>query len=143
MIRALFRFHQHIVNINLHGTAEQRSEHFRHQPLISGSCILQFEGRHIIAIQPVRHDERCLFYIRGVHRDLVISIESVQKGKHVVPCRCIHNLIYTGQGEAIFGTGVVEVCVVHTYSPFVPFFWNHHYIGQPLGVFHCPNESIL
>ena len=53
MIRALFGFHQHIININLHGTAEQRSEHFCHQPLISGPCILQLEGHHIIAIQSV------------------------------------------------------------------------------------------
>ena len=80
IIRALFGFHQHIVNINLHGTAEQRSEHFLHQPLISGPCILQSEGHHIIEIQSVGRDERCLFYIRGVHRDLVISKESVKKG---------------------------------------------------------------
>ena len=80
MIRALLGFYQYIVNINLHGTVEQRSEHFRHQPLISGPCILQSEGHHIIAIQFVGRDERCLFCIRGVHRDLVISLESIQKG---------------------------------------------------------------
>ena len=73
MIRALFGFYQHIININLHGTAEQRSKHFRHQPLIGGPCILQSEGHHIITVQAMGHDERCLFYIRGVHRDLVIS----------------------------------------------------------------------
>ena len=60
-----------------------------------------------------------------------------------MPCRGIHNLIYARQGEAIFGTGVVEVCVVHTYSPFIPLFWNHHYVGQLLGVFHCPDVSIM
>ena len=57
MIRALLGFYQHIVDINLHGTAEQRSEHFHHQPLISGPCILQSEGHHIIAIQSVGRDE--------------------------------------------------------------------------------------
>ena len=80
MIRALFGLHQHVVNINLHGTAEQRSEHFHHQPLISGPCILQSEGHHIIEIQSVGHDEGCLFCIRGVQKDLVVSRESVQKG---------------------------------------------------------------
>ena len=80
MIRELFGFHKHIVNINLHGTAEQRSDHFCHQPLISGPCILQSEGHHIMEIQSVGRDERRLFCIWGVHGDLVISRESVQKG---------------------------------------------------------------
>ena len=65
MIRALLGFYQHSIDINLHGTVEQRLKHFRHQPLISGPCILQPEGHHIIEIQSVRRDERCLFYIRG------------------------------------------------------------------------------
>ena len=56
-------------------------------------------------------------------------------------CRGIYNLIYTRRGEAVFRIGIVEVFVVNTYSPFVVFFWDYHYIGQPLGIFYCPNES--
>ena len=52
-------------------------------------------------------------------------------------------MVYAWQGEAIFWTGVVEVHVIHTYSPFVPLLWNHYHIGQPLGVFHCSDKSIM
>ena len=73
----------------------------------------------------------------------MISREGVQKGQHAMPCRGIHNLIYVGQREAIFWTGIVEVSVVDTYSPFVLLFRDHHYIGQPLGIFHYPDKSIM
>ena len=57
--------------------------------------------------------------------------------------RGIHNLIYAGQGEAIFWIGFVEVRVIHTYSPFIPLLWNYHHVGQPFGVFYCYDKSIL
>ena len=48
-----------------------------------------------------------------------------------------------GVEEAVFWTGVVEVRVIHTYSPFVPLLWNNHHVGQPFGVFNCYDKSIM
>ena len=60
-----------------------------------------------------------------------------------MPRRGIHNLIYAGQGEAIFWISIVEVRVVYTHSPFIPLLWNHHYVGQPFGVFYRSDKSIM
>ena len=52
-------------------------------------------------------------------------------------------MVYVGQKEAAFWIGVVEVRVIHTYSPFVPFLWDNHHVGQPFRVFNCFDKSVL
>ena len=60
-----------------------------------------------------------------------------------MPCRIVYDLIYAGQGESVFWIGVVEVRVVHTYSPFVPLLWDNYHVGQPFRVFNCSDKSVL
>ena len=60
-----------------------------------------------------------------------------------MPGQSVHNLIYAGQREAVFWTNVVEVRVIHTYSPFVPLLWENHHVGQPFRVFNCSNKSVM
>ena len=55
----------------------------------------------------------------------------------------VHNLIYAGQKEVVFWTGVVEVRVIHTYSPFVLLLWDNHHVGQPFRVLNYSDKSVM
>ena len=48
---------------------------------------------------------------------------------------CIHQLVYPRYQEGIFGASFVQICEIHTHSPF-PVLLYHNYIGQPFGVKH-------
>ena len=63
--------------------------------------------------------------------------------KDSIPCPTEASLIYAMLREAVFWTGVVEVHVIHTYSPFVPLRWDNHHVGQPFRVFNCSDKSVL
>ena len=152
VIWALLRFYQHIINIDFHCASEKWAEHPHHQPLIASSeqdsfhcasSIFQSERHHIIIVESMGCDEICLFRIRGVHGDLVVSRESVQERQYTVPCQSVHNLIYAWQREAVLWTGIIEVRVIHTNSPFTPLFRNNHHVGQPFGVFNGSDKSIM
>ena len=57
VIEALFEFYKHIIDIDLHGFAQQLSEYLSYQPLISWLDILRTKRHHIVAVQPVRCNE--------------------------------------------------------------------------------------
>ena len=119
------------------------AEHLGHQPLIGSPSIFQTERHHIVTIETMGSDERCFFRIWGVHGDLVISQEGIQKRHHTMPGRSVHDLIYSGQREAVFRACIIEVRIIHTYSPLVPLFWDNHHVGQLIRVLHGFDKSIL
>jgi len=48
------------------------SEHFVHQPLVGGACILQPEGYHYIIVARQLSHECRLAFVPGMHFDLVV-----------------------------------------------------------------------
>ena len=57
-------------------------------------------------------------------------------------CR-VYQDVNLREGVAILGARLVQVCEVYTHPPFPIGFFNHQYIGQPVGVVHFPNEFYI
>ena len=68
---------QHIIDVDFHCASEQWAEHLRHQPLIGSPNIFQAERHHIVTVESMGNDERCLFRVRGVYGNLVVSREGI------------------------------------------------------------------
>jgi len=52
VIRALYIFHQHIVDIYLHGTSDQIFKDFINHSLEGSPRVFESEGHHLIAVDP-------------------------------------------------------------------------------------------
>ena len=50
VISALYTFHQHIVNVHLHGVPDQVLEDFVNHLLEGCPCVLESEGHHLAAV---------------------------------------------------------------------------------------------
>ena len=87
-----FSFYNNVVNVDFHGSG---LEDFR-QSLISSTSILKPKRHNLVAVQPMWCNKGCLFLIRMEHRDLVVSGESIKKGKHPMSGGSIDYLIYLG-----------------------------------------------
>ena len=135
VVEAFFGFYEHIIDINLHGFAYQGSKYLCHHSLIRCPCVFQTKRHYVVAIQSVGRDEGCFLRVRRVHRNLMVSGEGVQKRQNVMPSYCINNLIYTWQGEAIFGTHFIDISVVYTYTPLTTFFGMTTTLASHLGYF--------
>ena len=79
MLLSGFAFNYDIINIYLYCVADQRFEDLRHQSLISGASIFEFERHDFVAIKTVWRYEGCFFYVSRGHGDLVVSEEGVQE----------------------------------------------------------------
>ena len=134
VVRAFFRFFEHIIDINLHGCTYQGLEYPGHHPLISCPFIFQTKQNYVIVVQSVGSDKGCLLRVRRVHRNFMVFREGVKKRQNAIPSNCIYNFIYTWQGEAIFRTCFIEISVFYTYVPLTTFFWYDHHISQPFGI---------
>ena len=131
-----FGFYKHIIDINLHGFTYQGSEYPSHHPLKSCPFVFQTKQNYVITVQSVGRDRGCLLRVRRVHRNLIVFREGIQKRHNAIPDCCIHNFIYTWDGEAIFRTCFIEINVVYTYAPLTTLFWYDHHIGQPFGIIY-------
>ena len=60
-----------------------------------------------------------------------------------MPDGSVHDMIYSGQREVVLRACVIEVCIIDTYSPLVPLFWDNHHVGQPILVLNCFDKSIM
>ena len=72
-----FALKHDIVNIYLHYAVDQRFEDIRHQSLISGSNVFEFEWHDFVTIKTMWRYEGCLFFVNRGHGDLVVSGEGV------------------------------------------------------------------
>ena len=74
-----FTFDEHIIDINLHGFTYQQSEYFSHHPLISCPCVFKAKRHYVVVVQFVWCDEGCFFYVKRMHRNLMVPREGVPK----------------------------------------------------------------
>lgn len=77
-------------------------------------------------------NEHSLFFIRGMHIDLVISRERIHEFEELITRRGIHKLIDLRQGEATFGACLIQVGKIYVHSPFSICLLYQHHIWQPL-----------
>ena len=136
-----FAFNHDIVNIYLHCVVDQRFEDFRHQSLISGASVFEFERHDFVAIKTMWRYEGCLLFIGQGHGGLVVSGEGVQEGEHSLSSSGVYNLVYLWQMETVFWACIIEVGVIDAHPPFAFLFGYHYYIRQPVRILHFSNES--
>ena len=136
-----FAFNHNIVNIYLHCTVDQRFEDLRHQSLISGASVFEFERHDFVVIKIVWRYEGCLLFVGWGHGDLVVFGEGVQEEDHPLPSGGVHNLVYLWQRETVFWACIIEVGVIDAHLSFAFLFGHHHYICQPVRVIHLYDES--
>src|SRR3989337_4114410 len=86
-------------------------------PLISRSCTFEPEGHRDIAKGPKRCDESRLLLILDGHLYLMITGVSIQETQTLTTRRGIDYLINSWEGKRVFGTSLVEICVVNTHAP--------------------------
>ena len=110
---------EHIVHIYFHIPPNLFAEHLVYQSLVRGPHILQTERHDHVVVEPLVGDEGNLLLILFCHLYLVIPREGVHKGKKLVPGRRVHKLVNLGQWEAIFRTGVIQICEINA-LPFLP-----------------------
>ena len=87
MVLFFFTLDEHIVHIYFHVPPNLFAEHLVYQSLVCGPCILQTERHDRVAIKPLAGDEGRLLLILFCRLYLVVSGESVYKGKKLVPSR--------------------------------------------------------
>jgi len=62
VIRTLYTFYQHIVDVNLHGALNQVSKDFINHSLEGSPCVLESEGHHFVALySPTSSDGSIVF----------------------------------------------------------------------------------
>src|SRR3954469_15926390 len=101
----------------MHITASLFVETILHTPLIG--CLGTFEPkrhRHI-AEGSKRSYERRLLLVLHCYFDLMIAGISIQETQTLATRRSINNLINTGEGKRICGTGFVKISIIHTHAP--------------------------
>ena len=79
MCGCLFALDEHIIHIYLHVSPNLFIEHFVDQTLVGRSCIFQFEGHYLVAVEPLVADEGSLLLVFLRHFNLVVSRELVHE----------------------------------------------------------------
>ena len=134
MIFLFFTLDMHVVHIYLYVPPNLLAEHLVYQSLVRGPHILQTQRHSPIAIQSLVGDEGGLLLILLYHSYLVVFGESVHKGMKLVPNSRVHKLVNLRQGEAVLQAGAIQICEVNAHFPFLVYFFDHDYIGQPLRI---------
>ena len=129
MLGYYLTLYNHIINIDFNASAQLWFKHFSHYPLISKPCIFQIKGHHFVMIVFSGSNKSCLFLIVQYQWYLVISLKGIQETHLRIAYRCIHQLIYPRHREMIYGIGLIEVCEVHTHTPFSSFLFHYHCIS--------------
>jgi len=84
VIRALYTFHQYIVDVYFHGAPDQVLEDFVNHSLESGPSILESEGHHFVAKDSPISDKGYLILVRRVQLDLIVLAIGVSEAKEPV-----------------------------------------------------------
>jgi hypothetical protein len=101
MVGSLHAFYQHIVDVDFNISADLVLEHFVHQPLISGSSILQPKGHHSVTIETSISHKSGFLLVYLIH---VYLVEST-------------NRVHPRERETILRASFVQISEVHAYPP--------------------------
>jgi hypothetical protein len=84
-----------------------------------------------------------VFFIWGMHRDLIISKVGIHEGEDLVTCCSVDQLVDPRKRKAVFGTGLIEINEVDTGLPLSVGLGDKHWIGYPQGVVGLSDEPIF
>ena len=80
-------------------------------------------------IVSIGSNKSCIFLIVQRQWYLVISLKGIQENHPRMAYHCIYQLIYSRHRERVFGTSLIEICEVHTHTPFPSLLFHHHRIS--------------
>jgi hypothetical protein len=80
--------------------------------------VLQTERHGQVTIRVVGRNERCLDLVFNFQANLVIARIAVEKTKQGTTRRGINDLVYSREGEGVFGAVFVDISIINTHSPF-------------------------
>ena len=63
MIGYFLAFHYHVIYVDFNILPQLRFEHLSYHPLVSGSCILQAKGHHLVMVIFNGSDKSCFLLI--------------------------------------------------------------------------------
>ena len=69
--------HHHIIYVDFNILAKLRFKHPSYQPLISGSCILQFKGHHLVMVIPSGCNKSSLLLITQSQWYLMVPLKGI------------------------------------------------------------------
>jgi len=90
VIHALYTFHQHIVDVYLHGAPDQVLKDFVNHSLENSPCVLETEGHHLVTVDTSTSSESDCVFIWWVHLDLIIAEIGIYKAKELVVRHRLH-----------------------------------------------------
>ena len=132
---------QHIIDVHLHGVPDQVLKDFVYHPLEGCPCVLNFEGRHLIAVDSLTIDEGSFVFIWWVHLDLIVAEIGIYEVKKLVSCCGFHQLVDPRERVTILWKGFIEIYKVNADSA-LPFFFLHECgIGESVGVKCLSDEA--
>ena len=73
VINVLYTFHQHIIDVHLHGVPDQVLKDLIYHLLEGSLCVLESEGHHFLAVDSTTSCEGCFVFIWLVYLDLIIA----------------------------------------------------------------------
>ena len=120
-----------IVMISFHNLSDVM-ESIRHSPLEGGSNIFEAEGRFPIGKGSPSANEGSLVLIFEFDLDLVISRESVHKGKDFISRTVIQYLINEWHGIIVFRTCLVQIPKISANMNFAILLVNCNRVRNPL-----------
>ena len=106
-------------------------------------CILQSKWHDLVAVKHCVCSKACVFFIWGMHRDLIVSRVGVHEREYLVTCCSIDQLVDPWKRKAVFGASFVEISEVDTGSPLSVGLGNKHGIGYPRGVVGLSDEPVF
>ena len=84
----------------------------------------------------------CFFLVSEHQKDLVVSLESIKKAHERVFESGVYQLVYSRDGEGVFGTCLIKTSEVHTNSLLPILLFNYRSVSQPIRIknfLYCPN----
>ena len=124
VICLITRLHNHIIHIDLNIPVHHVMKQCSSCSLIGSTCVLQLKRHDSITVGAPLSDKRCLLPVLRSHHNLVITIESIHKRQHCMPCTTINQLVNMWERKIILGASLVEISKVHTNSNLAVLFGN-------------------
>ena len=133
MVLPLFGLHHQIIDIALDFFVEHIVKNCLRCPLVSCSCILKYEGHHLIAKNAFRCAERCGLLILWRHQNLIVSCGTIHEWQCFMSCGWVNHEFYDRQREIIFWTSIVEIPEIHTNTNLPIFLPDRHDVCVHVG----------
>lgn len=130
MILTMFGFHRKVIQIWLHDMFNV-VESIEHGSLESGTNIFKTKRQFSISKSTPRTDERSFLLIFWENFNLIVSGETIHKGKNFTTGTIINDLVDKSGRVIVLRTCLIKIPIINTNLDSTSFLSNGHGIGNP------------